>query len=151
MKNTLRLNHTNRTIVMDRTFAKFAANTMSQEYAHLQRVRMDYPTYTVELRHIKKAPAKECYRGLTYTYMKDYIIARGTKEDLETYNEMKLISECHSKAFRYPTIKAWFLERFPEIKQFGVREDTEPQGGNTADDIAEETANINIAALPAAS
>ena len=127
MKNTLRLNHTNRTIVMDKTFAKFAANTMSQEYAHLQRVRMDYPTYTVELRHIKKAPAKECYRGLTYTYMKDYIIARGTKEDLETYNEMKLISECHSKAFRYPTIKAWFLERFPEIKQFGVREDSEHQ------------------------
>ena len=123
MKNTLRLNHTNRTIVMDKTFAKFAANTMSQEYAHLQRVRLDYPTYTVEQRHIKKAPAKECYRGLTYTYMKEYIITHGTKDDLKTYDEMKLISECHSKAFRYPTIKAWFLERFPEIKQFGVRED----------------------------
>ena len=125
MKNTLRLNHTNRTIVMDRTFAKFAANTMSQEYAHLQRVRMDYPTYTVELRHIKKAPAKECYRGLTYTYMKDYIIARGTKEDLETYNEMKLISECHSKAFRYPTIKAWFLAKYPEIAAFGMDDEQE--------------------------
>lgn len=123
MKNTLRLNHETRAIVMDRTFAKFAANTMSQEYAHLQRVRLDYPTYTVELRHIKKAPAKECYRGLTYTYMKEYIISHGTKNDLKIYDEMKLISECHSKAFRYPTIKAWFLERFPEIKQFGVRED----------------------------
>ena len=127
MKNTLRLNHTNRTIVMDKTFAKFAANTMSQEYAHLQRVRMDYPTYTVEQRQIKKAPAKECYKGLTYTYMKEYIITHGTKDDLKTYDEMKLISECHSKAFRYPTIKAWFLERFPEIKQFGVREDSEHQ------------------------
>ena len=36
---------------------------------------------------------------------------------------MKLISKCHSKAFRYPTIKAWFLDRFPEIKAFGVKED----------------------------
>jgi len=120
MKNTLRLNHETRAIVMDRTFAKFAANTMSQEYAHLQRVRMDYPTYTVEQRHIKKTPAKECYKGLTYTYMKEYIITHGTKDDLKIYDEMKLISECHSKAFRYPVIKSWFLERFPEIKTFGV-------------------------------
>ena len=127
MKNILRLNHDERTIVMDRTFAKLAANTMPPEYAHLQRVRLDYPTYTVEQRHIRKAPAKECYRGLTYTYMKEYIITHGTQDDLKTYDEMKLISECHSKAFRYPTIKAWFLERFPEIKQFGVREDSEHQ------------------------
>ena len=40
MKNTLRLNHAERTIVMDKTFAKFAANTMSPEYAHLQQERL---------------------------------------------------------------------------------------------------------------
>lgn len=80
MKNTLRLNHETRTIVMDRTFAKFAANTMSPEYAHLQRVRMDYPTYTVKQRHIKTKPGKESYRGLTYTYMEHYIELRGTKD-----------------------------------------------------------------------
>ena len=123
MKNTLRLNHATRTIEMDKTFAKFAENTMSEEYAHLQRVRMDYPTYTVERRRITRNAAKECYRGLTYTYMKDYILSHGTEEDLHTYEEMKLISKCHSKAFRYPTIKAWFLDRFPEIKAFGVKED----------------------------
>jgi len=86
-------------------------------------VRMDYPTYTVERRRITRNAAKECYRGLTYTYMKDYILSHGTEEDLHTYEEMKLISKCHSKAFRYPTIKAWFLDRFPEIKAFGVKED----------------------------
>ena len=123
MKNTLRLNHDTRTIVMDKTFAKFAENTMSEEYAHLQRVRMDYPTYTVERRRITRNAAKECYRGLTYTYMKDYILSHGTEEDLHTYEEMKLISKCHSQAFRYPTIKAWFLDRFSEIKAFGVKED----------------------------
>ena len=127
MKNTLRLNHNTRTIVMDATFAKFAADTMSAEYAHLQKVRMDYPTYTVERRHISRNAAKECYRGLTYTYMKDYILSHGTEDDLHTYEEMKLISKCHSKAFRYPTIKAWFLDRFPEIKQFGVKSDDTTQ------------------------
>ena len=120
MKNTLRLNHTERTIVMDRTFAKFAANTMSAEYAHLQQVRQDYPLYTVVQRHIRKNTKQEHYHGLTYRYMEDYITTHGSAEDRRIYDEKKLISECHSKSFRYPVIKSWFLERFPEIKNFGV-------------------------------
>ena len=120
MKNTLRLNHAKRTIVMDKTFAKFAANTMSAEYAHLQQVRQDYPLYTVVQRHIRKNTKQEHYHGLTYRYMEDYITTHGSAEDRRIYDEKKLISECHSKSFRYPVIKSWFLERFPEIKNFGV-------------------------------
>ena len=52
--------------------------------------------------------------------MEDYITTHGSAEDRRIYDEMKLISECHSKSFRYPVIKSWFLERFPEIKTFGV-------------------------------
>lgn len=72
MKNTLKLDHAKRTIVMDRTFAKYAANTMSQEYAHLQTVRQDYPEYQVVQRKIKRSKTKECYRGLNYEYMEEY-------------------------------------------------------------------------------
>ena len=61
MTNTLKLNHENRTIVMDRTFAKYAEDTRSKEYAHLQQVRWDYPTYQVIQRHIKR---KEDIRNL---------------------------------------------------------------------------------------
>ena len=120
MKNTLKLNHVERTIVMDKTFAKNAANTMSAEYAHLQQVRQDYPLYTVVQRHIRKNTKQEHYHGLTYRYMEDYIATHGSAEDRRIYDEKKLISECHSKGFRYPVIKSWFLERFPEIKAFGV-------------------------------
>ena len=120
MKNTLRLNHAERTIVMDKTFAKFAANTMGPEYAHLQQVRQDYPLYTVVQRHIQKNAKQEHYLGLTYRYMEDYIASHGSAEDRRIYDEKKLISECHSKGFRYTVIKSWFLERFPEIKTFGV-------------------------------
>ena len=120
MKNTLRLNHDTRTIVMDRTFARYAADTMSLEYAHLQQVRQDYPTYTVMQRHIRKCENKECYRGLTYRYMEDYISSHGTEADMLAYKEKRLISECHSKAFRYPAIKKWFLQTYPEIALFGV-------------------------------
>ena len=138
MKNTLKINHTNSTIVMDRTFAKLAENTMSAEYAHLQQVRKDYPTYTVIQRQIKKNSNKETYNGLTYEYMEGYIMTHGSIEtiqaNLREFEEMRLISKCHSKAFRYPTIKAWFLERFPEIKAFGVKADA-------AEEIAEDAAN----------
>lgn len=144
MKNTLRLNHTTRTIIMDKTFAKFAENTMSAEYAHLQSVRRDYPTYTVERRHIKKNAKQEHYHGLTYTYMEYYIASHGSAEDRRTYDEMKLISQCHSKAFRYPVIKSWFLERFPEIKEFGVEEDAGNQEAATEAAID----NNNITELP---
>ena len=125
MKNTLRLDHAKKLVIMDKTFAKFAENTMSAEYAHLQSVRRDYPTYTVERRHIKKNAKQEHYHGLTYAYMEDYIASHGSMEDRRTYDEMKLISKCHSKGFRYPTIKAWFLERFPEVKAFGIQKDEE--------------------------
>ena len=30
------------------------------------------------------------------------------------------ISECHSKAYRYPEIKNWFLKKYPEIVNNGM-------------------------------
>ena len=127
MKNTLKLSHSKCEIVMDATFARNAENTMSPEYAHLQQVRKDYPNYTVITRTIKRNSSKKTYNGLTYEWMEDYILTHGTAEEsekiLNEFNEMRLIAECHSKAFRYPTIKAWFLDRFSEIKAFGVKED----------------------------
>lgn len=65
MKNILKIDHAKNIIVMDATFAKKSANTMSAEYAHLQQVRRDYPTYTVKTRHIKHNSNKKTYDGLT--------------------------------------------------------------------------------------
>jgi hypothetical protein len=124
MKNTLKINHDERKIIMDRTFAKFAENTRSEEYAHLQQVRKDYPSYAVILRKIKKNPNKKTYNKLTYQYMEDYIATHETpeqeKEVLAEFHDMIFISQCHSKAYRYPTIKKWFLNRYPEITDYGV-------------------------------
>ena len=124
MKNTLKINHVDGVITMDRTFAKKAENTMSEEYAHLQNVRRDYPAYKVIRRQIKKNPNKECYKGLTYEYMENYITTHEEGENrvlvLKEFAEMRLISECHSKAHRYPVIKNWFLNKYPEIANFGM-------------------------------
>jgi len=123
MKNYLKIDHENGLLIMDRTFAKNAENTRSSEYSHLQSVRRDYPTYTVIRREIKKNPEMNHYKGLTYEYMEDYILTHESKETvdkvIEEFEEMILISRCHSKAFRYPVIKKWFLARYPEIAKFG--------------------------------
>ena len=124
MKNTLKLDHKAGVIIMDRTFAKKSENTRSEEYAHLQSVRRDYPSYEVVRREIRKNPNKECYKGLTYEYMESYIATHEEGESkiavLKEFSEMRLISECHSRAHRYPVIKQWFLNKYSEIANFGM-------------------------------
>ena len=45
------------------------------------------------------------------------------KANLNKYEELRLIAQCHSKARRYPAIKSWFLETYPEIVKFGSKEE----------------------------
>ena len=127
MTNTLKINYTNHTIVMDRTFAKLAQDTRSEEYARLQAVRRDYPTFTVVQRTIRKNGNKKTYLGLTYEYMEEYMMTHGSEEErranLRRYAELREIAACHGKAYRYPVIKSWFLDKYPEIVQFGIEED----------------------------
>ena len=108
---------------MDRTFAKNAEIVGSDEYNKLQACRQDYPDYTVVRREIKRNPNQERYGGLNYNYMEDYIMTHESAETvdavLDEFNEMKLVSKGHSRAFRYPTIKRWFLQRYPEFTMFG--------------------------------
>ena len=123
MKNTLKIDFAKEQIIMDRTFAQKVTDTSSAEYRHLQEVRRDYADYKVVLRKIKKNPNKETYKGLTYDYMRNYILTHEDDKNalivLAEFSEMRQISRCHSQAKRYPVIKNWFLEKYPEIKNFG--------------------------------
>ena len=134
MKNTLRFDHDARCIVMDRTFYKNSSNIRFEEYSMLQRARQDYPNYTPVIKRIKRNPDKETYRGLTYAYMERYIESHDNAEEIMAeYRELRLISECHCKARRYPKIKKWFLKKYPEVEKFGSEEsENEPATGTDA-------------------
>lgn len=124
MKNTLKVDFANSRIVMDRTFAVNCENTNSEEYAHLQRVRQDYPNFMVVRKTIKKNPNQERYHGLTYEYMRFYISQKDNAEEmLKKLDELILIGGCHSKGRAYATIKKWFLTQYPEVKEFFVPDD----------------------------
>ena len=146
MKNTLRIDHGARRIIMDRTFAKYAANTRSNEYAHLQQVRKDYPDYSVVRKEIKRNQNKNTYRGLTYDYMYHYIsenknLTQTEKDSVrKELEEMIQISRCQALRYRYPVIKKWFLDKFPEIRKFaetGLQIEVEEQMESICETIAD--------------
>jgi hypothetical protein len=124
MTSAIRIDHLNKAILISKSFAKAAMNPTSTEYQDLAEVMSNHPNYKVNQRSIKTNPRKETYAGLTYEYMRDYIILHSTPEEelaeVAEFNEMILISKCHAQALRYPTIKKWFLEKYPEVAEFGT-------------------------------
>lgn len=132
MKNTLKIDFAKKQIIMDRTFAKNVTNTKSNEYAHLQEVRRDYPEFEVIQHTITRNVMKKTYAGLTYDYMKNYIRTYEDDENkqkvLDELDELILISECHGKAYRYPVIKKWFLNKYPKIAEYGMELQNERTG-----------------------
>lgn len=146
MKNALYIDFAKTKIVMTTTFAKKCRNTASTEYAQLQRVRQDYPEFTVCTRQIKSNPNKETYAGLNYEYMRNYIITHASDKTREMevaeFDELILISQCQTKAKRYPTIKKWFLAKYPAIAKFGMAADAEEK--------SEETNAQNVIPMPEA-
>ena len=122
MTNYIKIDHKNKKLVYDRAFAKNSSIVGSKEYYLLQQARKDYPDYTPEQKKIKRNIDKATYSGLNYDYMREYILRYGTdkKAELEEFEDMIFISKCHSQAKRYPAIKNWFLDKYPEVKKFGI-------------------------------
>ena len=127
----IRIDRENNRIVMTRKFAKLADDPHTREFRLLQEVMETYPTFNVVNHTIKKNPKKECYRGLTYDYMRDYIRNNEAEANVESalseLEHLIEISKCHSSGYRYPTIKKWFLEKYEDVAAFGkeVEKDTE--------------------------
>lgn len=152
-KSRVRVFYAEGTIEMNTTFAKMMQNPLSDEYALLQKIRMENPDFTVRRRQIKSNPKKDTYKGLTYPYM-EYYISTHEPEDkvdevLAQFEELKLISQCHGKRLRYPTIKKWFLAKYPEVAQFGMESvvDEEPAAAQEPIPFAPNTAAPEAAEL----
>ena len=73
---------------------------------------------------MRKATKVDHYKGLNYEYMKWYIGQYETQEKktlmLKALDDLIAISRCHSTGKRYATIRNWFLETYPAVKEFGM-------------------------------
>ena len=149
-KSRLSVKYAKSVIEVNTIFAKMMENPRSDEYELLQKIKMENPGFTVSRRQIKSNPKKDTYKGLTYEYMKKYIKLHETKEEAEKViaylEDQILISKCHGQRLRYPTIKKWFLAKYPEVAKFGIDE-TEDQDNKQDEAQTAETKNQN--AVPA--
>lgn len=111
-------------IMVNTTFAKMMQNPFSDEYALLQKTRGENPNFRICRRMIKSNPNKDTYKGLTYAWMRNHIATHEAEcvveQKLADFDEMVYISQCHRTSLRYPTIKKWFLNEYPEVAKFGV-------------------------------
>lgn len=123
-KSNIKVFLTKGIIEINTTFVKMMQDPLSDEYAMLQKTRMENPTFVVRRRQIKTNPKKDTYKGLTYEWMRNHIATHEpeevVEEKLNAFDEMVYISKCHRGSLRYPTIKKWFLKEYPEVAQFGV-------------------------------
>ena len=126
MTSAIRINHITKEILISKSFSNAAMNPNSIEYQDLKEVMSNHPDYRLALRNIKKNANKKTYAGLTYEYMRDYIILHTSPEEelaaVAELDELILIAKCHAKNFSYSTIKKWFLEKYPEIAEFDTME-----------------------------
>ncbi len=86
MTNNIVINNSNRTIEITKKFAAAAKRFGTSEYEDLQNVRKDYPQYRIQIKTVGKKA--DTYKGLTFTYMKDYILKKKDDEMLKTFYEL---------------------------------------------------------------
>ena len=149
-KSAVKVKHAEQLIEMNTTFAKMIENPMSDEYALLQKLKMENPEFKVSRRKIKSNPNKDSYKGLTYEYMKMYIKKYEDKDTVEEVlkylDDQILISKCHGQRLRYPTIKKWFLAKYPEVAKFGTIEVSSEAQGEETETNSQNVISMNPAA-----
>ena len=120
----MKINYKNQTIEMSKKFAKAAEKFGSDEYKQLQEARGDNPGFKVVIISRKASGQKESYKGLTYSYMENYIKTHDDEQKsiMTEYEMLRGMSaeaqEVLAEPCSYIEMKAWFLKKFPAIAEF---------------------------------
>ena len=114
-------------IIVSHAFLQKASVVGTPEHQKFMKYRKEFADFTLKVRKPKCHANR--YYGLTYTYMEDYIMTHERAEDvmkvLNEYWELHTKAACHSKAFRYPVIKRWFLNHYPEVVTYGTEDQSQ--------------------------
>ena len=81
-----------------------AKNPNNKEYVELCLLLADHPGFKIK----EKATKKTTYDGLTFKFMRDYILIQGDCDELmDEFEAVKL-----ENGEKYPIVKKWFLDTF---------------------------------------
>ncbi|MBQ7052305.1 MAG: hypothetical protein IJN79_05875 [Clostridia bacterium] len=121
---TIQINHKNSTIEMTKKFYTESCKYGSEAYKALQEVRRDYPGYKPVVAKTKKSGTSDPFKGLNYEYMELYIMKHDDEEQsimaefkmLRAEDDLSLAMDAESES--YLTIRNWFLEQYPAVREF---------------------------------
>lgn len=120
------VDNANRKIILSSAFEKRAFIPGTNEYQQLQAVRRDFDGFELVTRMFRKNTKQDHHKGLTYDFMRAFIQkyeGENASVVLYAFEKMLDISFGHSEGKRYPTIKSWFLDRYPDYAEFGMTEE----------------------------
>ena len=125
MKN-FKINYVKEVIELTKTFAKEASKYNSEAYKLLTEVKKDFPTYLVAVKTAtqpKNKSKKDNLKGLTCDFMKAYIEKNTDDESMmEAFNALRYGNpDKLQQPAAYGTIRKWFLDEFPEVKEFATQ------------------------------
>ena len=127
----IKIDYTNSEILVYKTFAQKASIVGTSEYNELKEIKANFEGFKVKVHTLAKKKGKETYKGLTYDEMEKYILShRNSKMNMRIFEAKKALSKIHS--IRYPAIKQWFLETYPEVKEYGLPKEETDELANAA-------------------
>lgn len=143
-------NHKNHTIEMTKKFYKASCKFGTEEYEIVFKMLEKFPTYKPVIKTTSKSKKSEdskktFFKGLTYEFMEDYIKNHDNekKEIRAEYDSKRVIAKSYSSSKGYNAIKDWFLEKYPEVKEFGEKK-TDNSKEETAKSETAETTTIKM-------
>ena len=121
------INYTSMTIEMTKAESKAAGKFGTEAYKDLITAMQQFPNFKIQVATRAATKKTREYKGLTYDYMKKYIEKHDDekKSIMNEYQNLRGESDEAKAALAdscsYQEIKAWFLNRFPEIEQFHTK------------------------------
>ena len=104
------------TIIATKTTLKKASVPNSPEYKALMKLMKQNPTFSIEVKEIKKAEGKKTYAGLNNDFIKDYISIKENAEELK---------QQYKKAYemgKFVMVRKWFLNTFENFDMEEAKE-----------------------------
>lgn len=121
--NGIKVDYAKNEIIVNKTFYRKAMKYGTPQSIALNQLMTLNSNFTVIVKSVKCDNEKKTYQGLTYGFMRDYINSyepESTRQMvLDNLGQLITIAKVHENGFGYSKVKSWFLELYPEIKDFG--------------------------------
>ena len=121
LANNLSIDHATKTITVSKQLHKASSRYGSDEYKLFEELMTKNQGYQV----VVKTQAKRKTLRITFDFMTKYISKHD--ENSEVMNELlikrglKANKDNVISAEKFPEIKTWFLNKYPEVKELGTK------------------------------